>query len=90
MEQIANLIANYGVSIIIIALFLWDWVANKKVVTDTLKTIAKSSENIEDCLKNLEQNNSNISKSLDLLQKSMENQENKMDKLLELSKERGR
>lgn len=86
MEEMVSIIANYGVSIIIVALFLWDWATNKKTVTETLKTIAKSSENIEDCLKNLEQNNSNISKSLDLLQKSMENQENKMDKLLELSR----
>lgn len=90
MEEMVSLVANYGISIIIVVLFLWDWATNKKTVTETLKTIAKSSENIEDCLKNLEQNNSNISKSLDLLQKSMENQETKMDKLLELSRERGR
>lgn len=85
MEQIANSIANYGVSIIIVGLFLWDWVTNKNSVTEALKTIAKASGNIEECLKNIEQNNDNISKSLDLLQKSMDNQEEKIDKLIELS-----
>ena len=30
MEEMANLIANYGVTIIIVGLFLWDWVNNKK------------------------------------------------------------
>lgn len=90
MEEMANLVMNYGISIIIVALFLWDWITNKKVVSDTLKTISKASNNIEECLRNIEQNNDNISKSLDLLQRSMENQENKMDRLLELSRERGK
>ena len=86
MEELANLITNYGVSIIILVLFIWDWVSNKKTITETLKTIANASRNIEECLKNIEQNNDNISKSLDLLQKSMENQESKMDRLLDLSR----
>ena len=90
MEQMASLVMNYGVSIIIVALFLWDWATNKKIVSDTLKTIAKASNNIEECLRNIEQNNDNISKSLDLLQRSMENQENKMDRLLDMYRERGR
>ena len=84
MEEIANLIGNYGVCIIIVVLFLWDLVANKKTVTDTLKTIAMASENIEKCLTNIEKNNDNISKSLDLLQQSIENQGTKIDKLLEI------
>lgn len=86
MEQMANLVANYGVSIIIVALFLWDWITNKKTVTNTLKTISKASENIEECLKNIEQNNSNITKSLDLLQNLMENQDKKIEKLLDVSR----
>lgn len=90
MEQMASLVMNYGVSIIIVVLFLWDWATNKKIVSNTLKTIAQASKNIEECLQNIEQNNDNISKSLDLLQRSMENQESKMDKLLDLSRERGR
>lgn len=86
MEQMANLVANYGVSIIIVALFLWDWITNKKTVTNTLKTISKASENIEECLRNIEQNNSNITKSLDLLQNLMENQDKKIEKLLDISR----
>lgn len=61
MENIANLIANYGVSAIVVVLFVWDWVTNKKKITESLEEMKVS--------------NSNTAKSLELLQKSMENQE---------------
>lgn len=78
-----NLIVNYSVSIVIVALFLWDWISNKKDVKITLKTIKESNENIASCLIEMKQSNNNISKSLDLLQKSLDNQTQKIDKLLE-------
>lgn len=61
MENIVQMLANYGVSIVIVGLFLWDWIANKRKITETLEEMKIS--------------NSNTSKSLELLQKSMENQE---------------
>ena len=64
MAEYANLISNYGAMIVIVALFLWDWVSNKKDMKDTLEEMKKS--------------NANTSKSLELLQKSMENQEHIM------------
>lgn len=69
MEEIFNLIANYGVSIIIVGLFLWDWFSNKKEMKETLQVIKETSLS--------------ISKSLDLLQKSMDRHDEKLDKLLE-------
>ena len=30
MEQIVQMIANYGVTFVIVAIFLWDYIANKK------------------------------------------------------------
>lgn len=69
MEEIAKLIANYGVSIIIITLFIWDWFTNKKDMKETIEVIKDTSIN--------------ISKSLDLLQKSMDRHDEKLDKLLE-------
>lgn len=83
MEEIANLITNYGVSIVIVALFIWDWVTNKKETKKTLNAIQKSNENIASCLTEMKQSNVNISKSLDLLQKSLDNQTEKIDRLLE-------
>lgn len=68
MEEMANLIANYGVTIIIVGLFLWDWVNNKKDMKDTLGVIKDTSLN--------------ISKSLDLLQKSMDRHDEKLDKIM--------
>lgn len=69
MEEMASLISNYGVTIIIVALFLWDWLTNKKDMKDTLGVIKDTSIN--------------ISKSLDLLQKSMDRHDEKIDKLME-------
>ena len=60
MENIFQSVANYGVSVIIVGLFVWDWVANKKKITETLEEMKVS--------------NANTSKSLELLQKSMDNQ----------------
>lgn len=69
MEEIAKLIANYGVSIIIVTIFIWDWFTNKKDMKETIEVIKDTSIN--------------ISKSLDLLQKSMDRHDEKLDKLLE-------
>lgn len=68
MEQIANLLGTYGVSAIIIVLFIWDWITNKKEMKETLTVIKDTSLN--------------ISKSLDLLQKSMDKHDEKLDELL--------
>jgi hypothetical protein len=67
MENIVQIVANYGVSIVIVGLFLWDWIANKRKITETLEEMKVS--------------NSNTSKSLELLQKSMENQEHTLEEI---------
>ena len=69
MEEMAQLVANYGITIIIAVLFLWDWFNNKKDMKDTLEVIKDTSIN--------------ISKSLDLLQKSMDRHDEKLDKIIE-------
>lgn len=83
MQEIISVVTNYGISMIIVCLFIWDWITNRKVVTDTLKEMAATNANIEKCLVNMEQHNENVSKSLDLLNKAMESQDWKLDKLLE-------
>ena len=69
MEEFVKVVANYGVSIVIVTLFLWDWFTNKKEMKDTLDVIKDTSIN--------------ISKSLDLLQKSMDRHDEKLDKIIE-------
>lgn len=69
MEEFIQIVANYGLSIALSALFIWDWFSNKKDVKDTLVVIKDTSVN--------------ISKSLDLLQKSMDRHDEKLDKILE-------
>ena len=83
MLDVISIVTNYGISMVIVCLFIWDWITNRKVVTGTLKEMAATNANIEKCLVNMEQHNENVSKSLDLLNKAMESQDWKLDKLLE-------
>lgn len=69
MEEFVKIVANYGVSIVIVGLFLYDWFTNKKEMKDTLEVIKDTSIN--------------ISKSLDLLQKSMDRHDEKLDRIIE-------
>lgn len=69
MEEFVKIVANYGVSIVIVGLFLYDWFTNKKEMKSTLDVIKDTSIN--------------ISKSLDLLQKSMDRHDEKLDKIIE-------
>lgn len=90
MEEMLNLISTYGVSAIIVGLFLWDYVSNKKklaenqeMIKSTLKTVSESTATISNCLNEMQQTNLNTAKSLELLQKQMESTDKKVDKLLE-------
>lgn len=69
MEEFVKIVANYGVSIVIVGLFLYDWFTNKKEMKSTLDVIKDTSIN--------------ISKSLDLLQKSMDRHDEKLDRIIE-------
>lgn len=46
MEDIIRLISSYGVSFVIVAIFLWDYVVNKKNMRDTLEAIKDTNTNI--------------------------------------------
>lgn len=83
MEELLKLITNYGITAIITALFIWDWVTNRKTVTDSIKEIAIANSNCEKYVQSLLKNSENTAKSLDLIQKLLENQERKIDKLLD-------
>ena len=90
MEEMLNLISTYGVSAIIIMLFLWDYVSNKKklaenqeMIKSTLKTVEETTTTISNCLVEMQQTNLNTAKSLELLQKQMESTDKKIDILLE-------
>lgn len=90
MEEFVQLLGTYGVSAVIVGIFLWDYVANKKKLTEnqeiiknTLTTVDKTSTTIASCLKEMQQQNLNTAKSLELLQQQMGNTDKKIDKLVE-------
>ena len=90
MEEMLNLISTYGVSAIIVGLFLWDYVSNKKklaenqeMIKSTLKTVEETTTTISNFLLEMQQTNLNTAKSLELLQKQMESTDKKVDKILE-------
>lgn len=83
MQEIVKLFADYSTNMVIVILFIWDWVKNRKLIVTTLQEMATTNSNIEKCLSNMTQNEDNMAKSLELLQKSMEDQDWKLNKLLE-------
>lgn len=90
LTQIGQMLGTYGVSAIIVIIFLWDYVANKKknvenqeTIKTTLEVVKESTTTISNCLIEMQQTNLNTAKSLELLQKQMESTDKKVDKLLE-------
>lgn len=73
MEEIVQALGDFGVSFVIVALFLWDWVTNKKSYTESLTQIKESNQNIAE-------SNMNISKSLDIILNNQLTLENKVDR----------
>ena len=67
MQEIGKLINEYGVSLVIVILFLYDWLTTRR---DMQKTIEQNGK----CLIEIQNTNMNTAKSLELLQKSMDNQ----------------
>lgn len=90
LTQIGQMVGTYGVSAVIVFIFLWDYVANKKKNTEnqetiktTLVVVKESMTTISKCLIEMQQTNLNTAKSLELLQKQMDNTDHKIDKILE-------
>lgn len=90
ITQVGQLIGTYGVSAVIVIIFLWDYVVNKKKNTEnqetiktTLEVVKESTTTISSCLMEMQQTNLNTAKSLELLQRQMENTDKKIDILLE-------
>lgn len=90
ITQIGQMLDTYGVSAVIVIIFLWDYVANKKknvenqeTIKTTLEVVKESTSTISNCLIEMQQTNLNTAKSLELLQKQMESTDKKVDKILE-------
>lgn len=87
MEEIVKMISSYGVSFVIVALFLWDYIVNRKrdeknqeIIKETISAVNDTTQTISKCLIEIQQSNINMSKSLDILQQSMNQQSEKIDK----------
>ena len=87
LNQIGQLISTYGIMAVIVIIFLWDYIANKKknienqeTIKSTLEVVKESTSTISNCLVEMQQTNSNTAKSLE---KQMESTDKKVDILLE-------
>lgn len=76
MEEILNIVGNYTVSAIIVGLFIWDWISNKKKIAETIEQNAK-------CLEEIKKTNENTAVSLELLKQQMEKTDSKIEILTE-------
>ena len=71
MNEVFKGILDYGVSVIVIFLFIYDWITNKKKVNETLEQNSKM-------LLEMQSTNENIAKSLDITQKAVEHVQNEI------------
>lgn len=74
MEEIIKMLSEFGVPLVIVALFLYDWITTRKDMQETLKQNSMCLEEIKNTNINNAETNKNTAKSLELLQKSMDNQ----------------
>lgn len=88
MEELVKIVFNYGVGFGLCALFIWDWITNRRDMVKTLGAIEKAVTSINGFLENVQESNNNISKSLDLLQQSINTQDRKLDILIERSRKK--
>ena len=73
MSELIDLLYNYGISFVIVLLFIYDWITNKTDIKKSLKQNEKALDEISSASKN-------TAKSLELLKQSMSEQ--KSDLLL--------
>ena len=74
MEELMKIISEFGVPLVIVALFLYDWITTRKDMQETLKQNNMCLQEIKNTNINNAETNKNTAKSLELLQKSMDNQ----------------
>mgnify|MGYP006786548913 CR=1 FL=1 len=74
MEEMIKFIAEYGVMIVIVGLFLYAWWDDRHNRNQILDNSLKLEHNNNEILNEMKKTNANTAKSLELLQISMENQ----------------
>lgn len=74
MEELMKMLSEFGVPLVIVALFLYDWITTRKDMQETLKQNNMCLQEIKNTNINNAETNKNTAKSLELLQKSMDNQ----------------
>lgn len=74
MEELIKMISEFGVPLVIVAIFLYDWITTRKDMQETLKQNNMCLQEIKNTNINNAETNKNTAKSLELLQKSMDTQ----------------
>lgn len=74
MESTLKFIADYGITIVIVALFLYAWWDDRNKRNTILDNSLKLEHNNNELLNEIKKTNSNTAKSLDLLHMSMQTQ----------------
>lgn len=74
MAEFLKLIADYGITLVIVFLFIYAWWDDRNKRNEMLDTSVKLEHNNNEILSEMKTTNANTSKSLELLQISMKNQ----------------
>ena len=74
MQEMLEMISKFGVSLVIVGLFLYDWFTTRKDMQKTLEQNSRCLDEIKNTNVNNAEKNRNTPKSLELQQKTMDNQ----------------
>lgn len=74
MQEMLKFLAEYGITLVIVALFLYAWWDDRHNRNKILDNSLKLEHNNNEILNEMKKTNSNTAKSLELLQISMQNQ----------------
>ena len=74
MQDVIKLVAEYGVSLVIVALFLWDWFTNRKENNKALQEMSVANSNTSRSLGILEKNQTEQTKILIEIKQCLENE----------------
>ena len=74
MAETLKIISDYGVTLIIVCLFIYAWWDDRRNRNQMLNTSLKLEQNNNEILSEMKTTNSNTSKSLELLRISMQQQ----------------
>ncbi len=81
MEELLKIALESGISVLIVFVFVHDWVTTRKSMSETLKQNARCLEEIKNTNDNIAESNKNTAKSLEILQSTLDKHDKRCEEI---------